>query len=1370
MGTARVQRGLDAAIGFPADTPAMPSGSQSGSQSGAACAGADCRKVSAAIEAYAPDGTARTGDAAQQQEAGASPFPPLVSLLPLLPMFPTLAAFASLGASPVRSSAFAIPEKPSMPDAERLLGLEFLRDLGRLDARRTDAELRTLGRETVLDYFRSGGTAHLPLLVRFAEKHCPQAAHALANGDTAGAADAVDAFLRETFHLEYGICDALDKTTNLAPKGRRSLACQFLSELGLDPERTMDFLPAMEPQIAPGPYNVQRAADFYVYRDTLTARDLRRMSPRPLGDAQVQDMLRRLPPSLNARFDEEFDRSVAAASAGTHRLVDSWLKLLKPELGIDIDEARISVSRLVYSYPKPRTYSLPYLNMLRSRGISPRFENQARAHGYLLSIDHPAGKWDYFLCSESVRAIRIPKGNFTGWVNGNRDRLFHTKLFEQFRQTQEDPAQPPRLGSILFCSGRRAELGKLLAPALASEMEERREDLRGIASGELLFNLLIGLIPFSDAFKHAWRGDWLGAMHSAQLELIVMQACALGGKAVLAIAKTVKQSLLPVIRLVLLRAAMGMRIGVRGAAARLTETRQAIRAVLRSRENKQWERAAIRQTDVHRVADSVQDSCPRLAAELEHAVRLGPVQLARRAPRAPATDEVGRIFDMLKTRIQGEATAAQLDAMQQALQRVGQDPVGLTLLRGLQAQHEVAGRGPAIVFPKGAGQAGAAPSSAGAGGAVWELDPEAFNALPADEAVRKLASVYDDMTGILSGRRPFGDLPVRGKPEVDQALETAWKDWVGAGEPAHADMRQAVVDRLRRHAQEWRLFGGVDQRTFKDLVAGWRPSSLSRRIELSNCGLTSLPPMPEGVHILVLNGNRIADWRHMPAALEALDAGGNSLSRVPENLPGSLRELRLAENAIGELPANLPESLTVLDVSDNALTVLPALPETLEKLTVNRNMLTDLPEHLPRQLQELHVSGNGLTRLRSELPPNVQMLDVSYNGLTELPANLPDGLLAIYAHDNRLLRLPERLPRNLERLDVSGNRLTAMPDNIYEADGALISALRNPIPQDVQRAVHYGPTGPIIIFPNWTFLPFTQAIPERNVIRSVRDWFDDLAGDAITRWETIAPAIEETAQGRDFQGLLDKLKDTALYRDAGFRKHVSLWLDELSRPDRQALRETTLSACAGANDSCVDRALWTYSQLQALRLNSSAGSDILHGGAAEVIAAGRQMFRLDALEKIARAKMKTLTDHPDEVEVYLAYAVQLRKPLGLATVVPEMRYYTISGVTDSDLFYALNEIRMLESKPGAFAEYMLDYEPWIALLRNRNPQAAKEADAAARHLLDTRLESMVNQELARNGIGLDDADARRTLEIVMSKRLRLQAWKRLFQQYMAAPT
>jgi Leucine-rich repeat (LRR) protein len=210
------------------------------------------------------------------------------------------------------------------------------------------------------------------------------------------------------------------------------------------------------------------------------------------------------------------------------------------------------------------------------------------------------------------------------------------------------------------------------------------------------------------------------------------------------------------------------------------------------------------------------------------------------------------------------------------------------------------------------------------------------------------------------------------------------------------------------------------------------PAEQREAIDLSDLGLSTLPPLPAGLIALDVSQNALTALpEHLPRDLQQLDVSQNALTALPEHLPRDLQGLDVSQNALTVLPEHLPRNLQHLDLSQNELTaLLERLPRDLQYLDVSQNALTTLPKRLPRGLQNLDVSQNALTALSEDLPRGLRVLDVSQNALTALPEHLPKDLIALYASDNKLCALPEHLPQGLLQLSVYGNQLAALPEHL----------------------------------------------------------------------------------------------------------------------------------------------------------------------------------------------------------------------------------------------------------------------------------------------------------------------------------------------------
>lgn len=136
------------------------------------------------------------------------------------------------------------------------------------------------------------------------------------------------------------------------------------------------------------------------------------------------------------------------------------------------------------------------------------------------------------------------------------------------------------------------------------------------------------------------------------------------------------------------------------------------------------------------------------------------------------------------------------------------------------------------------------------------------------------------------------------------------------------------------------------------IIAAWQDAGDPRAtLDLSNLGITSIPPLPDSVQSTDLSWNLLRDLQGLPAGLRMLRASHNQLTSVPD-----LSQF---------------EQLYWLDLQDNHLTTLgDRLPPALERMDVSENLLTKLP---------------------SPLPPNLKVLFMEYNDITRIPM-LPDSL------------------------------------------------------------------------------------------------------------------------------------------------------------------------------------------------------------------------------------------------------------------------------------------------------------------------------------------------------------------------------------------
>ncbi|EEC6153388.1 E3 ubiquitin--protein ligase [Salmonella enterica] len=528
-----------------------------------------------------------------------------------------------------------------------------------------------------------------------------------------------------------------------------------------------------------------------------------------------------------------------------------------------------------------------------------------------------------------------------------------------------------------------------------------------------------------------------------------------------------------------------------------------------------------------------------------------------------------------------------------------------------------------------------------------------------------------------SGTLQVSPLPDPAAPQTPAAYDAVWSEW----------KRAAPAEELRGRA-------ATVQRICTCLNNG------SRELNVGESGLTALPDcLPAHITTLVIpHNNYLTSLPTLPSGLEVLTVEDNQLTSLPP-LPSGLEVLTVEDNQLTSLPP-LPAGLVVLTVAGNQLTRLPPLPAGLRRLLVAGNQLTSLPP-LPAGLQVLSVSDNQLTSLPL-LPAGLELLTLERNPqLVRLPP-LPEGLQTLSVDANpQLTRLPA-LPSGLQRLYARNNQLTRLPESITGLSSeASVNLEGNPLSERTLQALREitsapGYSGPRILFD----------MAGASAPREARALHLAAAGWLVPAREgEPAPADRWHMFGQEdnaaaFSLFLDRLSETENFmKDAGFKAQISSWLVQLA--EDEALRAKTFAMATEATASCQDRVTLALHQMKNVQLVHDAEKGQYDNNLAALVATGREMFRLEKLEQIAREKAGTLA-LADDVEVYLAYQNKLKKALGLTSVTAEMRFFGVSGVTVSDLQAA--ELQVKAAEKSELREWILQWGPLHSVLERKAPE------------------------------------------------------------------
>ncbi|WP_109142729.1 NEL-type E3 ubiquitin ligase domain-containing protein [Bradyrhizobium sp. SUTN9-2] len=578
--------------------------------------------------------------------------------------------------------------------------------------------------------------------------------------------------------------------------------------------------------------------------------------------------------------------------------------------------------------------------------------------------------------------------------------------------------------------------------------------------------------------------------------------------------------------------------------------------------------------------------------------------------------------------------------------------------------------------------------------------------------------------------------PLIRQSRLDPILDT----WAGEEGQTEDENRQEAVGRIKAWTDAGDVYAGLE---LHDLGLTTLPAALPpglQSLNVSGNKLVRLPDtLPSGLRTLGASNNRLTDLPDtLPPGLQSLAIGSNQLTGLPETLPESLSRLAVCNNRLTSLPDNLPAGLQDLDVRGNLLTRLPdTLPTGLQSLALGSNRLTSLPHTLPPELKELEADGNRLTSLPDTLPPELLLLFARDNLLNSLPETLPSELQRLHISGNSLSSLPENLPAELQMLEARNNRLTSLPETLLTrlGSGCMVYVEDNALPEQVRTNLAAALNAPSYVGPRVFFSMDVGTLvdQERPLADAVADWLKD-EPEVIAAWQNFAH--EEGAP--EYALFLDKLQKTVNYDNPEFREAVAEDLRQAAiRPE---LRRQFFELAYGASETCQDRVTLTWNGMQTARLNADVEDGVYDDRLGELIQQARVLFRLNALEPIARQKVDSL-GFVDEIEVYLAYQVKLRERLDLQLIAPDMRFFDVAHVNEDDLTAA--EIQVRNEEAAGFADYLATrWQPWEMVVRRIAPQAHAQMEGRLRQAMDEEFPSRLQQRLADYQLtGDSDAEA-----------------------------
>ena len=196
--------------------------------------------------------------------------------------------------------------------------------------------------------------------------------------------------------------------------------------------------------------------------------------------------------------------------------------------------------------------------------------------------------------------------------------------------------------------------------------------------------------------------------------------------------------------------------------------------------------------------------------------------------------------------------------------------------------------------------------------------------------------------------------------------------------------------------------------------------------------------------------------------------------------------------------------------------------------------------------------------------------------------------------------------------------------------------------------------------------------------------------------DTATPALTLSPyQSRELVIFLEKLTASADYNNLISRPALAQRVIHtlLSVIGNEQIQTNALTLIHDAISSCGDRVILALDDLETLELQSSAEElAVNHEDPSELIALGRKMMLAEKVKRIAQTHAERLR-WVDEVEVVLAYQIELRKHLELPGATERMLYRPCAQVSDENINEALVQLRR-SCTERELAEFLKVWTPW----------------------------------------------------------------------------
>lgn len=442
--------------------------------------------------------------------------------------------------------------------------------------------------------------------------------------------------------------------------------------------------------------------------------------------------------------------------------------------------------------------------------------------------------------------------------------------------------------------------------------------------------------------------------------------------------------------------------------------------------------------------------------------------------------------------------------------------------------------------------------------------------------------------------------------------------------------------------------------------------------------------------------------------------------------------LRIQGEQVGTLP-DLPDdidfnhvrqlslrNLALINVSDNFLKRFPHL----QVLDLRGNQLTQLPTGLS-DLEQLRVlrfddnrivlrpdSDTALTRLT-----HLEYISLSGNPIGRIPNLSPlRHLRTISLRNTGLLNIPQRhqlLWRGL--MDIRENQIREVNEHLQMLGEHIqqMSLHDNPLDEASQQALATANEG--------SLAPRTHA--QVSIDDELRDsWIGPAKPDIRHRYEGIWNALLDDEGSADLFRFLADFAESDDFHERPPYYRARIWRILELCAESTNVRESVYLQTQGPQ-TCEDRLLLLLSQLEVRTLiavhtaGASAGQT-----ERELLRLGRSLYRLDQVDSIAARHIERMRRDPyarvDDIEVYLAYRVNLANRLGLPAQPTYMNYPEFSDVSSRQIRLAGERVLAGESL-DVLAAALAQREFWQSFVRSHYRERFEALAAPFHQRLET---------------------------------------------------